>query len=93
MCYRILFAIALLLITTTTVGDTYNARNLAWNSVVTCIKELEPRLRTVQEYLQANEYQPRLKTIDSRAFVELDKAIKCSQELTKRLKKLQDEMK
>lgn len=83
----------LLFVASTLTGDTVNTRNLAWNNVVATYKELDAHLKPVQEYLQAHEYEPKLKVIDAQAFVELDKAVKKSKELTKKLERLQDEMK
>ncbi|MBI2627166.1 MAG: hypothetical protein HYW77_02895 [Parcubacteria group bacterium] len=67
-------------------------RNAVWNDIVSVVEKLSDHLKPVQDFLKANEKFPRLEIVDLPTTENLDKAIKDSEELTKKLKELKDEI-
>ena len=63
-------------------------RNLAWNEFVLEIQAQQLPLENVQKFLKVHEQELNLNILDYQVLVNLDKAIKSSENQTKKLKEL-----
>ena len=72
--------------------ETRIERNNVWNEMIDTAYKLVDHLKPVQDFLKANEKFSRLEIVDIPTMENLDKAIKDSEELTRKLKELKNEM-